>query len=149
MEALIERGCGLDAHEAFVVASLLTGPPKAKPTRIRKTFATTRAGLLTLRDGLKAAGCTPVAMQSTGIYWRPIYEVLEAEFDVTVGNARHLKNVPGRKTDVTDADWIADLLRHGLIRKSFVPPRRRCVSCGKCCATAARWSRRAQPSVTG
>lgn len=122
MEALIERACGLDVHEAFVVASLLTGPSNARPTRTRKTFGTTRAELLALRDWLKAAGCTHVAMESTGIYWRPIYETLEAEFDVTVGNARHIKNVPGRKTDVTDADWIADLLRHGLIRKSFVPP---------------------------
>jgi transposase len=75
-----------------------------------------------LRDWLKAAGVTHVGMESTGVYWRPIYAVLEGDFELIVGNARHIRNVPGRKTDVKDAEWIADLVRHGLIAKSFVPP---------------------------
>src|SRR5215467_14308098 len=76
-----------------------------------------------LRDWLKAAGVTHVGMESTGVYWRPVYAVLEGHFELIVGNARHIRNVPGRKTDVKDAEWIADLVRHGLIAKSFVPAR--------------------------
>src|SRR5271156_2220980 len=76
-----------------------------------------------LRDWLKAEGVTHVGMESTGVYWRPVYAVLEGHFELIVGNARHIRNVPGRKTDVKDSEWIADLVRHGLIAKSFVPPR--------------------------
>ena len=81
------------------------------------------AELQALRDWLKAAGVTHVGMESTGVYWRPVYAVLEGHFELIVGNARHIRNVPGRKTDVKDAEWIADLVRHGLIAKSFVPAR--------------------------
>jgi transposase len=76
-----------------------------------------------LRDWLMAAGVTHVGMETTGVYWRPVYAVLEGHFDLIVGNARHIRNVPGRKTDVKDSEWIADLVRHGLIAKSFVPPK--------------------------
>jgi transposase len=76
-----------------------------------------------LRDWLLEAGVTHVGMESTGVYWRPVYSVLEGCFDLIVGNARHIHNVPGRKTDVKDSEWIADLVRHRLIAKSFVPPR--------------------------
>ena len=81
-----------------------------------------RRELEALRDWLKAAGVTHVGMESTGVYWRPVYAVLEGHVELIVGNARHIRNVPGRKTDVKDAEWIADLVRHGLIAKSFVPP---------------------------
>jgi transposase len=82
-----------------------------------------RDDLIALRDWLKDAGVTLVAMESTGVYWKPVYEMLEAHFDVMVANARHIKNVPGRKTDVKDCEWISDLARHGLISRGFVPPR--------------------------
>jgi transposase len=81
------------------------------------------ADLIELRRWLKEAGCSQVVMESTGVYWEPIYNVLEGEFEIIVGNAQHIKNVPGRKTDVKDAEWLAELLRHGLIKKSFVPNR--------------------------
>jgi transposase len=87
-----------------------------------RTFETTTRGLLALADWLREAGCTHVAMESTGVYWKPVWHVLEGEFDLVLANATHIRNVPGRKTDVNDAMWIADLLAHGLIRASFVPP---------------------------
>jgi transposase len=122
MDVIVECGCGMDVHGASIVACLLTGPPGKKPKReIRKFGANTR-DLLALRDWLEEAQCTHVAMESTGVLWRPVYNVLEGAFDLTVGNAFHMRNVPGRKTDVKDAEWIAELLRHGLIKKSFVPP---------------------------
>lgn len=123
MEPLIERCCGLDVHQGTVVACLLIGKAGERPKKEQRTFRTVTADLLALREWLKKAGCTHVGMESTGVYWTPVYALLEDEFDLTVGNAQHIKNVPGRKTDVKDAEWIADLLRHGLIRKSFVPPK--------------------------
>lgn len=122
MDVMVERCCGLDVHEATVVACLLVGPAGKKPKREVRRFATHMRDLVALRDWLEEAQCTHVAMESTGIYWRPIYNVLEGRFELVVGNAFHMRNVPGRKTDVKDAEWIADLLRHGLIKKSFVPP---------------------------
>ena len=89
---------------------------------------------------------THAGMESTGVYWRPVYAVLEGHFELIVGNARHIRNVPGRKTDVKDSEWIADLVRHGLIAKSFVPPRR-CGNCASCCA--ASWWRARRPNATG
>jgi transposase len=86
-----------------------------------RTFSTMTQDLLALGDWLHAAGCTHVAMESTGSYWRPVYNLLEGQFTLLVGNALHMKTVPGRKTDVKDAEWIADLLRHGLLRGSFIP----------------------------
>src|SRR5271165_6545499 len=123
MQAIIERCCGLDVHQETVVACLLVGAPGAQATKEVRTFRTVTRDLEALRDWLLAAGVTHVGMESTGVYWRPVYAVLEGHFDLIVGNARHIRNVPGRKTDVKDAEWIADLVRHGLIAKSFVPPR--------------------------
>ena len=123
MEAIVERCAGLDVHQATVVACLNIGAANAKPTKEIRTFDTTLPDLEELRDWLKARGCTLVAMESTGIYWRPVHAVLEDHFELVVGNAQHIKNVPGRKTDVRDCDWISELTRHGLIAKSFVPPR--------------------------
>src|SRR5271157_2798002 len=123
MRVIIERCCGLDVHQETVVACLLIGAPGDRPTKEVRTFRTVTRDLEVLRDWLAAAGVTHVGMESTGVYWRPVYAVLEGHFDLIVGNARHIRNVPGRKTDVKDAEWIADLVRHGLIAKSFVPPR--------------------------
>lgn len=123
MEAIVERCCGLDVHEATVVACLLVGHPKKKPKKQIRTFSAFSRDLQALREWLLSEGCTSVAMESTGIYWMPVYAILEGCFTLVVGNAHHMKNVPGRKTDVNDAEWIAQLLRHGLIRPSFVPPK--------------------------
>jgi transposase len=123
MEAIVERSCGLDVHQAKVVACLLVGAADKKPRKEVRTFGTMTADLLRMRDWLRAEGCTHVGMESTGIYWMPVYTILEGSFDLVVGNAMHIKQVPGRKTDVKDSEWIADLLRHGLIRPSFVPPK--------------------------
>ena len=123
MRVIIERCCGLDVHQETVVACLLIGAPGDRPTKEVRTFRTVTRDLEALRDWLVGAGVTHVGMESTGVYWRPVYAVLEGHFDLIVGNARHVRNVPGRKTDVKDAEWIADLIRHGLIAKSFVPPR--------------------------
>jgi transposase len=122
MEVLVPRGCGLDVHQATVVACLLTGEPGRLPCKQVRTFSAMTGGLIEMRDWLKAAGCTAVAMEATGVYWQPVYNLLERDFDLVVANARHIKAVPGRKTDVKDAEWIADLLRHGLLRPSYVPP---------------------------
>jgi transposase len=123
MEAIIERCCGLDVHKDVVVACLLIGPAEVRVRKEIRSYGTTTAQLEELRDWLSEAGCTHVGMESTGIYWVPVYAVLEEHFDLIVGNATHMKNVPGRKTDVKDSQWIAELIRCGLIRKSFVPPK--------------------------
>lgn len=123
MEAIIERSCGLDVHQAKVVACLLVGRAEEKPRKRIRTFGTLTRDLLEMREWLLSEGCTHVGMESTGVYWMPVYAVLEGDFELVVGNAHRIKNVPGRKTDVKDSEWIADLLRHGLIAKSFVPPK--------------------------
>ncbi len=123
MEAIVERCCGLDVHQATVVACLLVGRPEQKPRKVIRTFGTMTVDLIALRDWLRDEGCTHVGMESTGVYWMPVYTILEGQFDLIIGNATHIKQVPGRKTDVKDSEWIADLLRHGLIRRSFVPPK--------------------------
>jgi transposase len=122
MDVIVSRGCGLDVHQATVVACLLTGEPGALPRKQVKTFSAMTGALLEMREWLKTADCTTVAMEATGVYWKPVYNLLEGHFDLVVANARHIKAVPGRKTDVKDAEWIADLLRHGLLRSSYVPP---------------------------
>ena len=122
MEALLERCAGLDVHQASVVCCVLVGAPGRKAQKLLRTFGTTTRELEALRAWLAEHGVTHVGMESTGVYWRPVYAVLEGHFDLTVGNAHHIKNVPGRKTDVKDAEWIAQLVRHGLVAKSFVPP---------------------------
>jgi len=122
MQVMVERCCGLDVHQETVVACVLIGAPGIRPKKEVRTFRTMTRDLEALRDWLKALGVTHVGMESTGVYWRPVYSVLEGHFELIVGNAHHVRNVPGRKTDVKDAEWIADLVRHGLIAKSFVPP---------------------------
>jgi transposase len=122
MEALIERCAGLDVHQASVVCCVLIGAPGRRPQKLLRSFGTTTRELQALRAWLAEHGVTQVGMESTGVYWKPVYAVLEGHFDLIVGNAHHIKNVPGRKTDVKDAEWIAQLVRHGLITKSFVPP---------------------------
>lgn len=121
MEVLYPRCAGLDVHQASVVASVRTVEGVKARHEVR-TFETTTKGLLALADWLSATGCTHVAMESTGVYWKPVWHVLEGHFELVLANASHIRNVPGRKTDVNDAMWIADLLAHGLIRGSFVPP---------------------------
>ena len=125
MEVLHTRCCGLDVHKKTVVACLLVSDPAAPgpPVRTVRTFATMTADLLALADWLRAAGCTQVAMEATGVYWQPVWNILEGGFEVWLVNAKHIKAVPGRKTDVRDCEWLADLLRHGLVRPSFVPDR--------------------------
>lgn len=123
MEVLIERCCGLDVHQAKIVACLLVGAPERKLTKQVRTFGTMHDDLQALHNWLTDNGCTHVAMESTGVYWVPVYEALEDHFELIVGNAMHIKNVPGRKTDVNDSQWLAELVRHGLIAKSFVPPK--------------------------
>jgi transposase len=122
MEVVHERCCGLDVHKRTVVACLLTPGERGQPAREVRTFGTMAADLLQLREWLVAAGCTQAAMESTGVYWKPVYNALEGVVELLVVNAQHVKMVPGRKTDVSDAEWLADLLRHGLLRGSFVPP---------------------------
>lgn len=113
---------GLDVHKKIVVACCLIQVPSGKLKRTVRSFETTTAQLLSLSDWLSNQQVTQIAMESTGEYWKPIYNVLESNFEIMVVNAHHLKNVPGRKTDVKDAEWIADLLRHGLLTGSFIPP---------------------------
>ena len=119
MDVLYERCVGLDVHRDTVVACLIT--PDGRELR---TFGTMTGDLLTLADWLTGRSVSHVAMESTGVYWKPVYNLLEATgLELLVVNARHIKAVPGRKTDVRDAEWIADLLRHGLLRGSFIPDR--------------------------
>lgn len=121
MRVLHERCCGLDIHKKFVVACLLTTSPDGAVHKEVRTYNTMTANLLALADWLRAEGCGPVVMESTGSYWRPVFNLLEDHCEVLVVNAYHVKAVPGRKTDVKDAEWLADLLRHGLVRASFIP----------------------------
>jgi len=121
MEVVHERCCGLDVHKKVVVACLIVPGKDGRRHKTVRSFGTMTADLLALADWLSEEGCTHVAMESTGVYWKPIYNLLEGQFELLVVNAQHLKAVPGRKTDVSDAEWIADLLQHGLLRGSFVP----------------------------
>lgn len=121
MQIIYERCAGLDVHKRSVVACLLF-PENGQPRKERQTFSTMTPDVLRLRDWLKNHDCTCVAMESTGVFWKPIYNLLEEHFQVLVVNAQHIKAVPGRKTDIKDAEWIADLLQHGLLRPSFIPP---------------------------
>jgi transposase len=121
MDVLIERCCGLDVHQAMVVACIRIHDGKKRSPRVVRKFQTTRDDLESMRDWLKEHGVSHVGMESTGVYWMPVYAVLEGAFTLVVGNAKHIKNVPGRKTDVNDAEWIAYLVQHGLIRPSMVP----------------------------
>jgi len=121
MQVVTERCAGLDVHQASVVACLLVCVPGMQPRKEVRSFGTMTHELEDLREWLQQEGVTHVGMESTGVYWRPVHTVLEGHFELIVGNARHIRNVPGRKTDVKDAEWIADLVCHGLIQPSFVP----------------------------
>jgi transposase len=115
--------CGIDVHKETVTANLLRRGvnDKADLNEVR-SFSTMTRGLLELCKWLERAGCTHVAMESTGVYRKPIFNILESDFEVILVNANHIKNVPGRKTDVKDCQWIAQLLQHGLLQASFIPP---------------------------
>jgi transposase len=117
MQIIHDTCCGIDVHAKTVVACLIN--QGRKQTR---TFSTMTADLLRLLDWLMAEGCTIIAIESTGVYWRPVFNILEGSITVMLVNARHVKAVPGRKTDVKDCEWLADLLRHGLLKASFIPP---------------------------
>jgi transposase len=120
MQVLYPRCAGLDVHKDTIVACVrCVSPPAHHEVR---SFDSTTRGLLELADWLASHHCTHVAMEATGVYWKPVWHVLEDGFELVLANAQHIRNVPGRKTDVNDAMWIADLLAHGLIRSSFVPP---------------------------
>src|SRR2546426_10514480 len=121
MEVLHSRCAGLDVHKDSVVACARIANGPAVEHHVA-TFATITSGLLVLADWLEQWGVTHVAMEATGVYWKPVWHILEGSFELTLANAAHVKNVPGRTTDVNDATWIADLLAHGLVRSSFVPP---------------------------
>src|ERR671925_89228 len=121
MQVLYPRCCALDVHKLSVVACLRIAEGDKVTTEVR-TFATTTASLISLRDWLAANKCTHVAMEATGVYWKPVWHILaEGGFALLLANAAHVRNVPGRKTDVSDAAWLAELLAHGLVRASFVP----------------------------
>jgi transposase len=121
MDVVSPRCCGLDLHKKSVVACRIVPTPDGPPRREVRTFGTMTHDLLSLADWLTEAGVTHVAMESTGVYWKPIYNLLEGSFQLLVVNAQHIKAVPGRKSDVNDAEWIATLLRHGLLKASFIP----------------------------
>jgi transposase len=119
MDVINPSCCGLDVHKKMVVACIIT-----PETRDIRTFSTMTRGLEELKGWLAGNNVTQVAMESTGVYWKPVYNLLEDSFTIIVVNAQHIKAVPGRKTDVKDAEWIADLLRHGLVKASFIPDRK-------------------------
>jgi transposase len=121
VEIIHERCAGLDVHKETVVGCARVRERGEVRREVRR-FATTTRGLLELADWLREAGCTHAAMEATGVYWKPVWHVLEGEFELMLANPAHIRNVPGRKSDMKDASWIAELLAHGLIRASFVPP---------------------------
>jgi transposase len=123
MQVVHERCCGLDIHKKSVVACVLLPGDGGRPRKEVRSFGTMAADLEQLAAWLAAEGVTHVAMESTGVFWQPIWNLLEGRFTLLLVNAQHVKAVPGRKTDVRDSEWLADLLRHGLLKASFVPER--------------------------
>ena len=121
MQVVHKRCAGFDVHKKTVVACPIVPDGKGGWCKGTRTFGTMLADLLALRDWLAEANVTHVAMESTGVYWKPVYNILEGDFEVLLVNAKHIKFVPGRKTDVKDAQWIAELLQHGLLKASFIP----------------------------
>jgi transposase len=122
MDLIFACCAGLDVHKKTVVACVRrAGPDRAAHTELR-TYGTTTAELIALADWLDAEGVGHVAMESTGVYWKPVFHLLEGRFEVLLINAQHIRRVPGRKTDCKDAEWIAQLLQHGLLSPSFIPP---------------------------
>lgn len=123
MEQIYDRCCGLDVHQASVSACVRVPDRSGKRREFRARFSTVTSELLALRDWLQALGVTHVAMEATGVYWKPVWYLLEDEFELLLCNPAHVKNVPGRKTDASDAQWLCQLLEHGLLSGSFVPPK--------------------------
>jgi transposase len=123
MDVVYPRCCGLDLHKRSVTACRMVPGPDGQPVKEIRTVGTMTADLLALADWLEASGVTHVAMESTGVYWKPVWNLWEERFQLLLVNAAHVKVVPGRKRDVGDAEWLADLLRHGLLTPSFVPDR--------------------------
>lgn len=123
MEILYTNCAGLDVHKKTIKVCLLTHPSSGpgQPHKVFRTYFTTTEELLKLGDWLKEQGCTHIAFEATGVYWKPVFNLLESRFEVLVVNAQHIKAVPERKTDIKDAEWIADLLAHGLLKASFIP----------------------------
>lgn len=122
MDVIFEKCCGIDVHKKSLTACIMVGAG----TRVRReirTYSAMTEDIENLRGWLKAEGITHVAMESTGVYWKPVYNILEEDFTVMIANAKQIKHVPGRKTDVKDSEWICRLLRNGLIKGSFIPPR--------------------------
>jgi transposase len=119
MDIIIDRACGLDVHKETVVACIMGSNVKKEI----RTYSTMTHDLLRLKQWLTENTITHVAMESTGVYWKPVFNILEDSFELLLVNARHIKHVPGRKTDVQDSEWICKLLRSGLLKGSFVPPR--------------------------
>ena len=123
MDVVVERCAGLDVHRDDVVATVrVPGSGRRQWDKQTKTFKSTLAGLTQLAAWLAEAGVTLVGMEATGVYWKTVFQALEDRFECWLLNAHHLRNVPGRKTDVKDSEWICQLVQHGLVRPSFVPP---------------------------
>jgi transposase len=123
MDVIYSRCCGLDVHKREVVACVVISGSDGMPSKTIRAFGTMTPDILALADWLATQEVTHVAMESTGVYWKPIWNLLEEQFELFLVNARHVKAVPGRKTDVRDCEWLAELLRHGLLSGSFVPDR--------------------------
>jgi transposase len=121
MQVLYHHCCGLDVHKKSVTACLITPGAQGSPDKQIRTFGTTTAQLLELVDWLVQSHCTIAVMESTGSYWKPVYNLLDGALEVWVVNAQHVKALPGRKTDVKDAEWLAELLQYGLVRRSYIP----------------------------
>jgi len=122
VEVVYERCAGLDVQKKSITACVLWALPKGKKRHEKRRFATFTQDLLAMADWLRKCGATHVAMESTGVYWKPVWNILEEHVEILLVNAQHIKAVPGRKTDQKDSEWIADLLQHGLLKGSFVPP---------------------------
>jgi transposase len=123
IDAVVERCAGIDVGKKFILVCVMTGSADQVPATEVRTYCTTTSELESLREWLHKSGCTKAVMESTGDYWKPIFNVLEPTIAVVLANPAHVKNIPGRKTDVKDCQWLAHLLRHGLVRSSFIPPR--------------------------
>lgn len=122
MQVLYERCAGLDIHKKMVVVCVLITHPSGKVEKLFRTFATMTSDLLALDEWLHSLSIEHLALESTGVYWYPIYNILEEDRHILLVNPQHMKAVPGRKTDIKDSEWLADLLRHGLLKASFIPP---------------------------
>ena len=123
MDLMHAHVAGLDVHKDTVVVCVRHQAPQGRAQKVVRTFSTMTRDLLALGDWLVKEGVSHAAMESTGVYWQPVYHLLEGRCELLLVNAQHIKQVPGRKTDVKDCEWIAQLLQHGLLRSSFVPPK--------------------------